>query len=1046
MSVLVAPMYRREEQDDGPEFPIQALPARMTNHARNSSRSSITRRTSSRHSRRSPRDSSSPAPLSRGKSNGRYSPSHSLDGGEIISSHDNVSMMDPRRFTPTLHASLVAEILSLRRDSDSKNGAIDHLESSLHETRTELDASNANLSKGSKELRSLGRQLQLLEGGTSSALSELSRERDEAVESISDYQRRLDASQRRTRTQEEAYDRLQIEIEKKQQLWDNERRQSDREKHILQARLKTVADEFAAQQRFMAPLEKPNSSALEHNYYAGDSGLGMESDMGSSQSNSPKSQKQVKADRDGNAEASASAHASRRSSTDDQADEVDLSTMSGLSLAEELSFNQEGSDEDISEDDGLGELPRTNGGHKRVSSVLPNQQSGLMSQLSDRSHSRQDSGTVTRMISSSKPTYSDSGIQNSRPASPEVEVEGRQQLEEAEHQRQSSLDVQCVRCGHNPEDPLPPSPEIISSSTQTTPESRPVSDSGPISIILETTSLPMTTTATQTIFDEPLRSYRPITPPPVPMIRLHPPTSPTPSRPVSAVLPPLHRHASTQADLSVPVKQRSISVQTEEIRVDLRAHKLPPHLLPSAITSKPSTPEPVERSKPAGRRRAVISKILDPEEVTKFGAESRSTANRAKDSVRTTCHFSDEEGDEYEISDGPPLRAAPKSPKSPRTRAGMARRSNRLSGGRATGSRAAKKDIGELAKQLEEVFQFNPGTSHPQRSPEKPAFRRHARVSSIHRTNSFKRSVILNAHKRERSDASVQDPPFPVPLRASSRRMPFSSSEGARSPTPRSNGRARRGGPNRFLPTREVSLRKVQSAAAIARRQAASERSTSPVPSSTIGSSINTQSRSDYTNSLAAKVEGWKQRNGAASPPPPVPSIDRSTFRSSTSIKSSRNLPASRYDQYVNQNRFSQHSSAPSAAVTDQATSSVPGHTPTEAAIRSPSGASDASGGISVADAMAHTMVGEWLYKYTRRRKSFGVNTDKDDTDGGEAGAGAGGQRHKRWVWLAPYERAVLWSSKQPIGNTAVMGKSGRKRECYHPPSQTPFHAKRFSN
>jgi hypothetical protein len=31
-------------------------------------------------------------------------------------------------------------------------------------------------------------------------------------------------------------------------------------------------------------------------------------------------------------------------------------------------------------------------------------------------------------------------------------------------------------------------------------------------------------------------------------------------------------------------------------------------------------------------------------------------------------------------------------------------------------------------------------------------------------------------------------------------------------------------------------------------------------------------------------------------------------------------------------------------------------------------------------------------------------------------------------VWISPYERAILWSSKQPTSGSALMGKSGRKR------------------
>jgi hypothetical protein len=81
-------------------------------------------------------------------------------------------------------------------------------------------------------------------------------------------------------------------------------------------------------------------------------------------------------------------------------------------------------------------------------------------------------------------------------------------------------------------------------------------------------------------------------------------------------------------------------------------------------------------------------------------------------------------------------------------------------------------------------------------------------------------------------------------------------------------------------------------------------------------------------------------------------------------------------------------------------------------------GASQPSG---VVDAIAQTMVGEWMYKYVRRRKSFTVEAQgKDDSSN---------DRHKRWVWLAPYERAILWSSKQPSSGSALMGKTGRKRE-----------------
>lgn len=74
------------------------------------------------------------------------------------------------------------------------------------------------------------------------------------------------------------------------------------------------------------------------------------------------------------------------------------------------------------------------------------------------------------------------------------------------------------------------------------------------------------------------------------------------------------------------------------------------------------------------------------------------------------------------------------------------------------------------------------------------------------------------------------------------------------------------------------------------------------------------------------------------------------------------------------------------------------------------------------------------MYKYVRRRKSFGKTDAKDSwegksTDEVSANITSSGVRHRRWVWLAPYERAVMWSSKQPTSGPALLGKSGRKRE-----------------
>jgi hypothetical protein len=96
------------------------------------SRRSSRRDTSSRGGSSSPPplESSSPPPLP-----SRKSGNHVGNGNN----DDDIGPLDPRRFTPTLHASLVSEILNLRRELDSKHKFIEDLESSLQSARNEKD-------------------------------------------------------------------------------------------------------------------------------------------------------------------------------------------------------------------------------------------------------------------------------------------------------------------------------------------------------------------------------------------------------------------------------------------------------------------------------------------------------------------------------------------------------------------------------------------------------------------------------------------------------------------------------------------------------------------------------------------------------------------------------------------------------------------------------------------------------------------------------------------------------------------------------------------
>ncbi|KKF92530.1 Anucleate primary sterigmata protein A [Ceratocystis platani] len=155
-------------------------------------------------------------------------------------------ILDPRRFTPTLHANLVSEILTLRRDQEEKIKLIEQLESALHVSRQEQEVLEQTVVNTSKETRAVKRQLSLLEGGTSTAIGDLAKERDEAVETSAETKKKLETAQRKIKTQEEDSQRVHNQWAKEKNEWEEERRKFERKIHISESRLKIILDEVAA--------------------------------------------------------------------------------------------------------------------------------------------------------------------------------------------------------------------------------------------------------------------------------------------------------------------------------------------------------------------------------------------------------------------------------------------------------------------------------------------------------------------------------------------------------------------------------------------------------------------------------------------------------------------------------------------------------------------------------------------------------------------------------------------------------------------------------
>lgn len=640
---------------------------------------------------------------------------------------------------------------------------------------------------------------------------------------------------------------------------------------------------------------------------------------------------------------------------------------------------------------------------------------------------------ITLVFPPTRPIYVDTGVQPSPPPSPTklVMVEAASQTIEPSVPMKSgefsstAAEIEANQSRKRVSVPLassPPrqiSPEICtttSSSVQTveplspppTPRIPMPAEKATLSPVVQTE---VVSTATQTdsmvepeaVAETPKKSPLP-TPITIPSIAIHAPTS-APSSPKAPILPPGTKTISTQTSGDLVAPMRSTSMQTEPIRIDQRAIKLPAHLLPSAISSKPGTPEAdskvVKKDFSSDTEHSALKSTTRQDFVARLEKagekkiENRYPGNNDNGPLsrqlhsdilsrpfRTSSLFagfdgpsSDEEDDDADLSDDDYRSLQYSTP--------MLSSRNAKSGRPVNPPTPVPEDKETTPMSRPSVDSVNSVSLASKRSSmEKPSRVGKAQRNSISRQPSIRRSAMIQsgtaAHSRSRSPSigslgsgnHIPKPPFPVPTRSSSRNKPLSKSEGSQSPTPRNSGSYAGRRPYGVKHQRKDSLRKVRSAAPVAK--GARSRSRSPTMPAT-------PSNAD-TDSI-----------------PPLPSdiVSASGFRHRHQLSTATAATG-----------FTANGSA------NGSTNSAVSHT-------------------SVVDAIAAAMIGEFMWKYVRKRKAFGgPDTPADVSRAAEEASLANhGVRHKRWVWISPYERAILWSSKQPTTGSALMGKSGRKRE-----------------
>ncbi|EUC32059.1 hypothetical protein COCCADRAFT_99657 [Bipolaris zeicola 26-R-13] len=977
-------------------------------------------------------------------------------GSGDAANDENISILDPRRFTPTLHANLVSEILNLRRELDSKHRFIDDLEANLDAARSDNETLAKQLASSNKECKVAKRQLQHFENETLSALEEIAGERDKMKEANVDLRQKLAAAEKRTRTQDDDSTKMHDMWAREKEEWAGEKRALERRVHVSETRLKMLLDEIAMHEK--ANEEARIASDTED--AAGDAGV-PESEAGSVRS-SPQRRPSTRIGRHSRDRSNSSWKSIGRNYRMSLMSADGYTRGNGMSLADELIFDEEEEELDeleLDSDDFTEHEMRARRVRESRQSMLPDEKAKRILGLSNESQhgtrdspatlveepeprkgsyeTEQSSVTLTSrdtvlVFPPPRPLYVDTGVQPTPPPSPikPVMIEAGSQTTEPSPQiklndcASTAAEIEANQSRKRVSVPVSASstPHVISetcimksSSVQTVePLSPPPTPKIPVpseqALLPQAIQVELVSTATQTdtlvqpdVAPKIPKRANPPAPIPIPSIAIHAPTS-APSSPKAPILPPGTKTVSTQTSGDLVAPMQSTAMQTEPIRIDQRPVKLPPHLLPSAISSKPGTPEtnndgvarkdfqhlatdaPGQPTSKIAARQNLTARL---EEAADREVENRYPGNNDNGPLsgqmhsdalsrpfRTSSLFagfdgpsSEEEDAEGELSDDD-FRGLQYS-------TAMLSSRNAKNGRPVNPPTPVPEDKETSPNPRPSVDSVNSVNMPSMRSSmEKPVKIGKAQRTVISRQPSIRRSAMIQSssavHTRTRSGSVgsitsnnyLPKPPFPVPTRSSSRNKPMSKSEGSQSPTPRNSGPYTGRRPYGVKHQRKESIRKVRSAAPVTK--ASRSRSRSPTLPAT--------PNNDDTYSI-----------------PPLPSdiVSASGFQHRHQLSNA------------------------TAATSYTANGSV----------------NSSASQTSVVDAIAASMIGEFMWKYVRKRKPFGGPETSTDINRAaeEASLATHGVRHKRWVWISPYERAILWSSKQPTSGSALMGKSGRK-------------------
>jgi len=936
---------------------------------------------------------------------------------------EDLPLSDPRRFTPTLHASLISEILSLRRDVEDKTNDIEKLEQSLHDARSQNEQLNANLVVAHRDTRQVKRQMQILEGGTLSAISELGKERDNALNDLSEIKKSFEQSQKTARIREDTIDHVQQQWQSDKEAWLTEKRLLETRVHIVEGRLKVVLSEVAQAHRLSdEPYQSPRRSQSRQSI------LG-----------SPAKRPLSFVARRQSANSTLSDQVGGRTSV------ISFTNGEHVNLADELALD--GIDEDYASQPEDGRispdaLPEEYARSPSRISVKARKVLGLPVDLRELELPERYTPEALPSLPEVNPVterprlqYVDSSVQYSPPPSPVVErmletpvPRNRDSVDTARASKvlsvisEASANYSIDTSDNAWEENLRSQPVMVSSGCQTveeipafTPKTETQLDT--IAETVETrevaiqTDLPPVSTLMPLQFNRhgsdtlQLSGRTNTTEQSIPTIAIIPPTSrPATPEDLTVKLPPRTKNAGCQVETHVLCDYSSTGMQTEDIRIDQRSMISQPTGPPPDLPDLPAIPIFNKSKIPLFARRSaqnapnssirrsavVLPPINDDGPLSGGGKPDIARPVRSSsmfagfDELDEVDAFDEDVFHDDEFFNRPTarfilsrgkLRTPDNTLDDIETNAVRAGRQFALDNIRRSED-GIRPDLKELARDMEPLPKL----------PKQPFSKQIKRVPSTKSTNMRRAALISSGtavHQSKQSQSSLgsadssRPPPVPIPVRYSSARVGKSTSDGGRS----SRGSSHASPTKNARRVARPSLRKAKSGPAM-----------SPAGST--------------TRKLRSRSPSLETRLSIV---PDMPNFtmpqERKVLKPAISISSMKyEASAPRPSIAQGPKRLTSHIKTNSDAFEFQQT--------------------------SVVDAIAQTMVGEWMFKYVRRRKSFGKpEKEWDPTKGVDdlTSSSSSGARHKRWVWLAPYEKCVMWSSKQPTDGASLLGKSGRK-------------------